>query len=254
MAGEAIAAVEHGEGEEGGEGGGGHVVGTRLEGDSAETVDSEDWSKIDLGTKPDEDPGAKSGKDDHAGGDIPDAVGAVVSGAANSNPEPGARRRLRTHQQEEPRGRQGQGQRQRREASRRTASLASDDGESVVQGGTASATALAAATAATAVTAATAAETSTRRRTAGAGWGWGWSGHAAESDTAIKNKERVRRLERGSDLWGGTYAPPIEPQRRKELTEKWSDAQRGGGAHSVRDNVVRPGLQAGARLQADRQA
>ncbi|CAM9585971.1 unnamed protein product [Scytosiphon promiscuus] len=38
----------------------------------------------------------------------------------------------------------------------------------------------------------------------------------------MERKERVRRLERGAELWEGTYVPPIEPDRRRDLIAKWS--------------------------------
>lgn len=211
---QASATVEHGE-EGDREGDGGQVVATRYEGGYAETVDSEDWTNTGAGAGPGKDLSAESDKAENAGQDIPDSIGAAVSGGGDSNPAPGTKRHLRRHQQEEPQGRQRQ--RRRRQAGREAASLASDDGEeSLAEEGKASATA-----------AATTAETTPRRRTSAVGWGWGWSGDAAESDTAIKNKERIRRLERGAELWGGTYAPPIESQRRQGLIDKWSDEQQG---------------------------
>lgn len=35
-------------------------------------------------------------------------------------------------------------------------------------------------------------------------------------------EERIRRLEEGVNLWGGTYVPTIEEWRRRELIDKWS--------------------------------
>eukprot|EP00903_Cladosiphon_okamuranus_P008313 g7997.t1 len=202
------------EGGGGGKGERGQVVGTRYEGDGAETVDSEDWARIGSGVGPDQDQdvGTESSEVETAVWDVPDSVGPAAARDAKNNPEAGTRRlarlRLRRHQQEELRGRQ-----RRRQMGGGTASLASDKGEGVAGGENASA-----------IAATVAAENTARRITAAVGWGWGWSGHVAESDTAIKNKERIRRLERGAELWGGTYAPPIEPQRRQELIDKWSEA------------------------------
>lgn len=35
-------------------------------------------------------------------------------------------------------------------------------------------------------------------------------------------EERTKRMEIGAELWGATYVPPIDPDRRKKLIEKWS--------------------------------
>ncbi|CAM9113621.1 unnamed protein product [Ectocarpus sp. 8 AP-2014] len=38
----------------------------------------------------------------------------------------------------------------------------------------------------------------------------------------VSVEERVRRMEEGVRLWGGTFVPPVEPTRRLELIDKWS--------------------------------
>lgn len=45
--------------------------------------------------------------------------------------------------------------------------------------------------------------------------------------------ERVRRMEVGIDLWGATYVPPIDPNRRKYLLEKWSGAESSQDTNSI---------------------
>lgn len=37
-------------------------------------------------------------------------------------------------------------------------------------------------------------------------------------------------MEVGATLWGATYVPPIEPERRREMVDKWSGNGSGSGA------------------------
>lgn len=197
-------------------------MGTRYEGGGAESADSEDWTKMESGARPAKDAGVETGLE-NSDQDAPEAaadasvpVGTAEAGGANGDPDPGTRRYLWRYPQEEPRGRQRQRHLRRRQVMRGAAPLVSDDGEALGGSSTAAAKAAAAATV-------------TRRRTAAGGWGWGWSGRAEESATAVKIKERIRRLERGAELWGGTYVPPIEPRRRQALSDKWSGGERDDG-------------------------
>lgn len=57
-----------------------------------------------------------------------------------------------------------------------------------------------------------------RRRTADAG--------EERTQSSVSATERVWRLKRGAELWPGTYVPPIEPTRRRELIYKWSYGKR----------------------------
>ncbi|CAN0033648.1 unnamed protein product, partial [Ectocarpus sp. 8 AP-2014] len=57
--------------------------------------------------------------------------------------------------------------------------------------------------------------TTTKRRTADAG-------QERAQQSSVAATERVWRLKRGAELWPGTYIPPIEPTRRRELIYKWS--------------------------------
>ena len=54
-------------------------------------------------------------------------------------------------------------------------------------------------------------------------------------------EERLGRFERGVELWGTTYVPPIEPTRRQELVNKWS-ANRGPDDKVVDALRVRLGI------------
>ncbi|CAM9558598.1 unnamed protein product [Ectocarpus fasciculatus] len=56
------------------------------------------------------------------------------------------------------------------------------------------------------------------RRTADAG--------EERAQSSVAATERVWRLKRGAELWPGTYVPPIEPLRRRELIYKWSYGKR----------------------------
>lgn len=44
----------------------------------------------------------------------------------------------------------------------------------------------------------------------------------------VSIEERLHRMERGVELWGATYVPPIAPDERRGLLEKWT-APAGGG-------------------------
>ncbi|CAM9880486.1 unnamed protein product [Ectocarpus sp. 12 AP-2014] len=57
--------------------------------------------------------------------------------------------------------------------------------------------------------------TTTMRRTTDAG-------EERAQQSSVAATERVWRLKRGAELWPGTYVPPIEPTRRRELIYKWS--------------------------------
>ncbi|CAN0243234.1 unnamed protein product [Pylaiella littoralis] len=67
----------------------------------------------------------------------------------------------------------------------------------------------------------------------------------ATNDAEEERRERVRRLERGAELWGGTYAPPIEPERRRDLIEKWSARREGNDGERDGGKEKRPSVGAG---------
>ncbi|CAM9936325.1 unnamed protein product, partial [Laminaria digitata] len=45
--------------------------------------------------------------------------------------------------------------------------------------------------------------------------------------------ERLHRLEKGVELWGGTYVPPIAPEEWQRLVDKWTSV--GGNGTAVRE-------------------
>lgn len=251
---DAVPALTLTTGGEGGDGEGesGRVVGTRYEG-AVPSLDSEDWAQVadaavaagpaaEAGGEAEE--GGQSGNnsiheaaagnaEDGRGSEAarvvgPEAAtvvaypgGAAMVAPAASNPEPRTRRRVRSHQ--EPRGRQRRRERHETTATA-TAPAVDEEGVWVEEsgGGRGSATT----------------STAVRiRRTSERGWGgWAWSGQGVEGS---QDKERIRRLERGAELWAETYAPPVEPQRRRTLIDKYKWPGGGGGG-------VEPGSGRGA--------
>ena len=42
-------------------------------------------------------------------------------------------------------------------------------------------------------------------------------------------EQRASRMEVGAKLWAATYVPPIEPERRQKMIDKWSGNASSGG-------------------------
>lgn len=47
----------------------------------------------------------------------------------------------------------------------------------------------------------------------------------AQEEPELSVEERIERLETGVGLWGATYVPPIDPDRRMKLVDKWSGSR-----------------------------
>ena len=65
----------------------------------------------------------------------------------------------------------------------------------------------------------------------GRGRGGGGGGSEGNEDSGgLSLDERLHRLEKGVDLWGATYVPPIAPEEWQRLADKWTSEGRNGTA------------------------